>query len=423
MGLFLQEFKKLFRPGYLAIAVICFLFWGFFTSYRFFPEMSSQAHTDSYPEDIPMDAHYSMELLFKDTLLKEYGPTLEKSELPRLSEQYEHLSSQIRRAAESDEILTKNGGYLSDDFMLNGPTITENGTDDVPQFSESEQEYRNRFINGQLQLPGTDAPVYFVQQLYRLLPQLEKAAQNLSDSETVYTILSTTLVSNLIDCLYPIFLAGMCSLFLIVPYAILENQRGTVSLLYSSRRGMRIEHLRLWSIAVCALMFLAVGLFFSAVMFGSWDVERYYDSLINGVMMEIKFNALYDNFGREPDAQLLQQSAYSGMTFLQLYINLCAALVPAIISIVLITGTILSHMRNIIASFTAAVPFAILGYTFFTRYVEKAINNTPGYIISGNSHWYLFYCRNEVWVTAIALLGIACTGIGLHLYITRKRTL
>lgn len=421
MRLFLQEFKKFFRPGYLAVAVICFLFWGFFTSYRFFPAMISQAHTDSYPEDIPIDAHYSMELLFKDALLEEYGPTLEKSELPRLREQYEQLGSQIRRAAESDEILMKNGGYLEDDFTLSGLVITENGNDDMPQFSESEQEYRHRFTNGQLQLPGTDAPVYFVQRLYDMLPQLEKAAQNLSDNETVYTILSTTLVSNLIDCLYPIFLAGMCSLFLIVPYAILENQRGTVSLLYSSRRGRRIEHLRLWSIAACALMFLAVGIFFSAIMFGSWDVERYYSSSIDSVMMEIKFNALYDNFGREPDVQLLQQSAYSGMTFLQLYINLCAALVPAIISLVLITGTILSHIRNIVTAFTVAVPFAILGYAFFTRYVEKAINNTPGYIISGNSHWYLFYCRNEVWNTVSVLVLIALVSVIIFLHQSKKR--
>lgn len=421
MRLFLQEFKKLFRPGYLAVAVICFLFWGFFTSYRFFPAMSSQAHTDSYPEDIPMDAYYSMELLFKDALLKEYGPTIEKSELPRLREQYEHLSSQIRRAAESDKILIKNESYLTDDFMLCTPAIPENGTSDRSQLSESEQEYHDRFLNGQLQFPGTDAPVYFVQQLYRLLPQLEKAAKNLSDSETVYTILSTTLVSNLIDCLYPIFLAGMCSLFLIVPYAILENQRGTVSLLYSSRYGRKTEHFRLWSIAACALMFLAVGIFFSAIMFGSWDVERYYSSSIDSVMMEIKFNALYDNFGREPDVQLLQQSAYSGMTFLQLYINLCAALVPAIISLVLITGTILSHIRNIVTAFTVAVPFAILGYAFFTRYVEKAINNTPGYIISGNSHWYLFYCRNEVWNTVSVLVLIALVSVIIFLHQSKKR--
>lgn len=424
MRLFIQEMKKMFRPGYLAVAVICFLFWGFFTSYRFFPAMISQAHTDSYPEDIPIDAHYSMELLFKDALLEEYGPTLEKSELPRLREQYEQLGSQIRRAAESDEILMKNGGYLEDDFTLSGLVITENGNDDMPQFSESEQEYRHRFTNGQLQLPGTDAPVYFVQRLYDMLPQLENAAQNLSDNETVYTILSTTLVSNLVDCLYPVFLAGMCSLFLIVPYAILENQRGTVSLLYSSRRGRRIEHLRLWSIAACALMFLAVGIFFSAIMFGSWDVERYYSSSIDSVMLEIKAPALYNNFEQvglqSSSMQVLQQSAYSGITFLQLYINLCAALVLAIISIILITGTILSHMRNIIAAFTAAVPFAILGYAFFSRYVEKAINNTP---MISNNHWYLFCCRNEVWITVIALLGIASIGIGLHLYITRKRTL
>lgn len=169
---------------------------------------------------------------------------------------------------------------------------------------------------------------------------------------------------------------------------------------------------------------LAVGIFFSAIMFGSWDVERYYSSSIDSVMMEIKAPALYNNFEQvglqSSSMQVLQQSAYSGITFLQLYINLCAALVLAIISIVLITGTILSHMRNIIAAFTAAVPFTILGYAFFSRYVEKAINNTP---MISNNHWYLFCCRNEVWITVIALLGIACTGIGLHLYITRKRTL
>lgn len=430
MRLLIQEFKKIFRPGYLAVAIAFFLFWGFLQSYESFTQLSSQAHTDSYPEDIPIDAHYSMDLLFTDALLEAYGPTIEKSELPRLREQYERLSSQIRRAAESDKILLKDGSYLSDDFMIvqTTPVLedpTGNPTGNTPQLPDSEQEYHDRFINGQLQLPGTDAPVYFAQRLYHTLPVWENAAQNLSDHETVYTVLSTTLVSNLITCLYPIILAGLCSLFLIVPYGILENQRGTTPLLYTSKRGRKIERLRLWNIAACALLFLAVGIFFSAIMFGSWDVERYYDSSIDSVMMEIKFPGLYDDLRLAStwpfSMEIFQQSAYSGMTFLQLYIGLCAALVLAILAIVLIAGTLISHMRNIIAAFLAAVPFAILGYVFFNRYVESAIGYVTNYYLGGGNPWYSFFCRNEVWITvSVLVLAALISGI-IFLHQSKKR--
>lgn len=429
MRILLQELKKLFRPGYLAVAIVFFLFWGFFLSYDSFTQSSSQAHTDSYPDDIPIDSHYSMELLFTDALLEAYGPTIEKSELPRLREQYERLGSQIRRAAESDKILLKNGSYLTNDFMITQttPAPLEDSTGNTPQLPDSEQEYHYRFINGQLQLPGTDAPVYFVQRLYHTLPVWENAAQNLSDHETVYNILSTTLVSNLVACLYPIILAGLCSLFLIVPYGILENQRGTASLLYASKRGRKIERLRLWNIAACALLFLAVGIFFSAIMFGSWDVERYYDSSIDSVMMEIKFPGLYDDLGlantRPFSMEILQQSAYSGMTFLQLYTGLCAALVLAILAIVLIAGTLISHMRNIIAAFLAAVPFAILGYVFFNRYVESAIGYAANYHMGGGNPWYSFCCRNEVWITVSVLVLAALINGILFLHQSKKREL
>lgn len=359
-----------------------------------------------------------MELLFTDALLEEYSPTIEKSELPCLHEQYEHLGSQIRRAAGSDKILLKSGSYLTDDFMIcqASPAPLEDSTGNTPQLPEPEQDYHQRFLNGQLQLPGTDAPVYFVQRLYHMLAVWENAAQNLSDHQTVYTILSTTLVSNLITCLYPIILAGLCSLFLIVPYGILENQRGTASLLYTSKRGRKIERLRLWSIAACALLFLAVGILFSAIMFSSWDVERYYDSSIDSVMMEIKFPGLHDDLGlantRPYSMEILQQSAYSGMTFLQLYTSLCAALVLAVLAIVLIAGTLISHMRNIIAVFLAAVPFAILGYVFFNRYVESAIGYASNYYMGGGNPWYSFCCRNEVWIT-VSILVLAALICGI----------
>lgn len=387
-------------------------------SYDSFTQSSSQAHTDSYPDDIPIDSHYPMELLFTDALLEEYSPTIEKSELPCLHEQYEHLGSQIRRAAGSDKILLKSGSYLTDDFMIcqASPAPLEDSTGNTPQLPEPEQDYHQRFLNGQLQLPGTDAPVYFVQRLYHMLAVWENAAQNLSDHQTVYTILSTTLVSNLITCLYPIILAGLCSLFLIVPYGILENQRGTASLLYTSKRGRKIERLRLWSIAACALLFLAVGILFSAIMFSSWDVERYYDSSIDSVMMEIKFPGLHDDLGlantRPYSMEILQQSAYSGMTFLQLYTSLCAALVLAVLAIVLIAGTLISHMRNIIAVFLAAVPFAILGYVFFNRYVESAIGYASNYYMGGGNPWYSFCCRNEVWIT-VSILVLAALICGI----------
>lgn len=424
MRLLLQELKKLFRPQYLVAAVVL-IFLGCFTSYIGFGSMRIQAHTDIYPQEIPMDSNYSMELLFKDTLLKKYGPTIEKSELPLLRAQYERLGEQVRRAVESDEILSRCGGHLMENFELAMPLQTSEGEGAAtPAWSDADQAYILRYINGQLQFPGTDAPVYFVQHLYHLLPELETDAQNISEEDTVYTVMSTTLLDNLVECLHPVLLSGLCSLFLIVPYGILENRRGTAPILYASRYGRRTDRFRLLAIAVCVLLFLAMGLLHSALIFDSWDVDCYYGATIDSAMMEIKNSTLYSHF-EWSDVQLhgmrlIKQTAYSGITFLQLYIQLCSALVLAFLALALILSTVVSSMRNIFSASITALPVAVLGYLFFNRYVSSAIGFPSNFFMSSSSPWFLFCCRGEVWITVIALLLIACTSVGIRLHTIRK---
>ncbi len=421
------------RAQYLAIAGAFLLVFGYLLFFRDFGILYTRTHTESYPQEIPLDPEtkYSMELLFQDALLEQYGSAIEAYELPDFRSRYEHLKEQIIRAAEEDEVLRRTGtrlevstfpdertGELREGLHFvtyQTPPLEVEGATGSPQpfQSDADYEYCLRCIGGEMQFPGTDAPVYFLFAMQDMLPDLETAAQEAeSDGDVLYTVMSSTLIRDLPTCLIPILLTAMAALFLIVPYGILENQRGTYPILYASRAGRRTERRRLAAMAACALGMVALGTALSAAMFASWGVERYYDVPIDGAMASV----------RQLDTALPTAATahgYTGMTYLGLYLRLCVLLGAGGTILALLAGLIASRMRNIITASLAALPAALLMILFYDRYAAAAF--LPAYLNGLLSPWYIFLFDGEPWAVLALLAVLLIAAVTTHLLCTRRR--
>lgn len=434
MRLFFQELKKMRRAQYLAIAGAFLLVFGYLLFFRDFGSLYTQTHTESYPEEIPLNLDkYAMELLFQDSLLEQYGSAIEAYELPGFRDRYEQLEEQIIRAAEEDEVLRRTDTRLEVILVPDERTgelreklhfityqtppleVEEEGVTGSPQpvRSEAEQDYLFRCYNGQMQLPGTDAPVYFLFAMQDMLPGLEDAAQDAeADGDVLYTVMSSTLIRDLSTCLIPILLTAMAALFLIVPYGILENQRGTYPLLYASRAGRRTEQRRLAAMAACALGLIALGVALSAAMFASWGVERYYDAPIDGAMASVR---------QLETALPIAGTAhgYTGMTYLGLYLRLCVLLGAGGTILALLAGLIASRMRNIITASLAALPSALLMILFYDRYASAAF--LEAYQNGLLKPWHSFLFDGEPWAVLGLLTVILIAAVTIHLLCARRR--
>lgn len=435
MELFLQELKKMRRAQYLAIAGVFLLVFGYLLFFRDFGILYTRTHTESYPQEIPLDPEtkYSMELLFQDSLLEQYGSAIETYELPGFRDRYERLKEQIIRAAEEDEVFRRTGTRLEvipvpdertgemreelhfSTYQAPPLEVEEEGVTGSPQpvRSDADEEYCLRCVNGQMQFPGTDAPVYFLFAMQDMLPGLEDAAQDAaSDGDVLYTVMSSTLIRDLWTCLIPILLTALAALFLIVPYGILENQRGTYPLLYASRAGRRTEQRRLATMAACALGLIALGVALSAAMFASWGVERYYDAPIDGAMASVR---------QLETALPIAGTAhgYTGMSYLGLYLRLCVLLGAGGTILALLAGLIASRMRNIITALLAALPVALLMILFYDRYASAAF--LEAYQNGLLKPWHSFLFDGEPWAVLALLAVILIAAITVHLLCARRR--
>lgn len=392
MSVFAQELKKLFRLR-LSIAY-CLAFTGLLivltvSNYASFiyPITHQPVPQPNVPESVTY-ALGSSELLFTDMLLKEYGTTIEKSDLPRFREQTEQFCNQLRKAVQRDSQLQDAHMVLDDNWHIQHAPEPETNKGDISHTSDY-TSYVGSYISGDIQLIGTDYPVAFAGMMQELLQTLEEAAN--TESTVLYRVsIPSSLTSEIANLLMPVLYTALCGLALLIPYAILENRSHTPQVLCTSRIGRKIYYYRIGALGTGACTITAIGIVCSVILLNLMDIERYYP---------LAASTNDEAF-----------SAYTGSTFLGLFIQLALFTGIACLISTLIAVLIASHLHNIVTAFACALlPFFLLCGCYLFYVVLP---------ITGERDHFLF--AGEPWAVLAGMTLLLTAAVAAHLIHMRR---
>lgn len=392
MAVFAQELKKLFRLR-LSIAY-CLAFTGLLivltvSNYASFiyPITHQPAPQPNVPESITY-ARGSSELLFTDMLLKEYGTAIEKSDLPRFREQTEQFCNQLRKAVQMDSQLQDAHMVLDDNWRIQSSPEPETDKGDLSHTFDY-TPYVWSCISGDIQLTGTDYPVAFAGMMQELLQTLEEAAN--TESTVLYRVsIPSSLTSEIANLLMPVLYTALCGLAILIPYAILENRSHTPQVLCTSRIGRKIEYYRLGALGAGACTITAIGIVCSVILLNLMDIERYYP---------LAASTNDEAF-----------SAYTGSTFLGLFIQLALFTGIACLISTLIAVLIASRLHNIVTAFACALlPFFLLCGCYLFYVVLPIIGERDHFLFAG-----------EPWAVLAGLALLLTAAVAAHLIHIRR---
>lgn len=371
MAVFVQELKKLFRPRLMVIALVLWLALSFVLSFQDYGTLYKTMHTENYPAHYSFidSSAYSLNLQFTDMLQEEYGPSIEQEELPGMQAQLNRMTQQILDAAARDEVFQRYHITVNPDLTCNVPGYssppitdeTDTSSGFAPYQSEEDYYYVGGFLSGRLRFDSMDEPVYFAQALRDLIPLLtEKAA--LTGEDSLYYVMSDTLLYHLSELLFPVCAAAIAGLIcLIPPYAILENKSRTPQLLYSTKTGRRILGYRFGAVTAGSLLCAGVGVLTFAILLIPLDLEPYYHTPIRDVL----------------SPQLNPPGTFArDITYLELLIFLCIFLALAGLIITLLTTLAVFHQRNIVTAMITTIPGIVLEFALALHYTSGVFSGT-----------------------------------------------
>lgn len=402
MKIFFQELKKMRKPQYLiASMMIITLLCGFFP-FLYFGDELKITHPDQSILEERKNAVPAMELQFNDMLLEKYGTAIELEELPLVQEQAAVLQNQLEDAIAKDPILQENHIENLDVLlaMNNSGIAFFGGYDEDPTIDA----YIERWVEGTQKLPGTDYPVFFATELQNLVSLLETAAEE-DSSRPLYYVMDSSFARRIPEAVIPILFAALCSVIVLVPYGITENNRRTGQLLCSTRTGRKIDRYRLGAVVACAMCFALLGTLLSVVKFTGWDLQRYYSCVINDAMLSDPSERFFYLAEILPQAQ---------MTFLGTYIMLVVFTFISSTLCAVLAGLIAFYLRNIITSYIAALAPVAIALLLFFRFVGE-----PFGLVHISSQ--MVYRFDGIWIALAALAVVFIAAAAAHFIFNRRR--
>lgn len=319
----------------------------------------SKFHTENYPDQISVESnHYSVELKFKDTLLKKYGGTIDVNELSLIKEELEKFKTQVYEAERNDEVLIR-AGYNAEAGYFEGNA----------DLSQEDRQQVLDVINGFYQYEGTDYPVYFLKGFQEIVDYMDTAGKY--GKIQIYHVLSDTVVNGISQNLHLVIFAVIASLFIIVPFMVNENKNQTVIFEYSSKVGRKSYINKIAAVIISQFITVGTGAFMTTALFFLWNVSRYYnckiDTLIftlNTFPADIVHSELWN----------VSSKLYSGLTFLEFYILLLSGITLCGVMVLLLTAIISYHFDNIFVPFSIGILLLSQIALFYERYVFIGLN-------------------------------------------------
>ena len=288
MEIILMELKKIFRPLRLLLLVALLGYFCFAVS-KSQRKAVSLTDTESYPEQITVydttKGVCSIDLLFQDYLLENYGKTLTSADSSQLISEREELLAQITAASAQDPILLRNGMVFDperEEFVTWVPSEPDDDSISTGKGNLPEEDftYTVSCANGEMQLPGTDHPIAFLSQYKTVIDWIE--------AKGVYHVMSYDLIGMLEDNFLIVIVFSCGALLLTVPYGVLEAKSRTEGLSAATKTGRAHYAKKLAAAALASAFVILAGIILAVLAFSKWNVSRFYSCGI-GDAMELRW--------------------------------------------------------------------------------------------------------------------------------------
>ena len=282
MRIILWEWKKLFRPIPILLCLGVFILLSLDVPEKYL-HGKQLLDTKNYPESFTIYDDYSIDILFHDFLLENYGTPIGLEHLENLTQLRNTLLDQVDVAAQKDEVLIRTNTLFKREglyFYSTSPgSSAEYPENDI---SEEDQIYIWSCVNGQMKLAGTDYPVGFLPRLDTVIAALQTGdLYHVLSSDLVYPVMSYN-----IDLLQSFIFSTWV---LVIFYGISEAKSRTELLAFSTKNGRKMYPQKVFATSAACFLIIVAGMLCTASLFKSMGVIPYWDSLLNSLFLPDMF--------------------------------------------------------------------------------------------------------------------------------------
>lgn len=391
MKILLLELKKFFRLRNVVIALaVLVLLWNVLNASGSHKAAVISTHVDDYPGRITVnDYDYSIRMLFEEYLLETYGNAITEAQLDELVDKRETLIEQVAAAAAVDEVLLRTQTTFRPDPYGNGVEFTTTLSPEGVSISDEDQLYLWNCTNGQMHFPGTDHPVYFIDGFKDVIELIQEHGE--------YHVLPRDILLNVRINQMPIVYFIIAALLLVIPYGVSESRSRTEQLAFSTKAGRKTYLCKVLAAGIGSFIVIGIGVIVVSAMFSQWEVQRYYDSLIDSAMAVFKWTDPY-----QVPIDLAKQ--YGGVSLLTFYVVMCMVFLLAGTGLTVVAAVVSLAVRNAVTGIAASIPVIAAVIVFFIRYVYLALDYSSHSLIS---RWEHCACAGLILVLSTCIAGLS----------------
>ncbi len=285
MRVIFQEMKKIIRPLPLALCLVL-LVWISFGVLRNYTQAEQLLSTERYPDQFTIYDNYSVDILFHDFLLAEYGNSVSTDHLDELLHQRAEWLEQIDAAAQKDEVLSRTDTFFSKESSEFYSTVDPAGNAGTA-ISEQDQIYVWSCINGQMQLDGTDCPIGFLKKMDAVILTLQ--------SGKPYQVLPSDIFPVMRKNINIIIGFVVASWVFVIPYGVAEARSDTQMLAFTTKQGRKSYIKKTASVSFLCVLIIGTGVLIAASLFSLLGADRYYGSHAASALQQMNLSVAGDD--------------------------------------------------------------------------------------------------------------------------------
>lgn len=348
MRILFQETKKIIRPLPVVLCLITLLLFCLSVPKNYL-QAKQLLNTEEYPDKFTIYDNYSVDILFHDFLLIEYGTSVSIDNIDDLIGKRTELLEQIDAAAHKDEVLLRTGTLFNREtaefYAIIAPMENNSHT-----ISEEDQIYEWSCINGQMKLDGTDYPIGF-------LRKMDAVIQTLKAGES-YQVLPADIFPVMRQCISIIIGFIVASWVLVIPYGVTEARSGTLLIAFSTKHGRRSYIGKMSAALLLSTFIIGIGVFTSALLFSSIGANRYYDSGIISALQEIN----------------LDVTGLAQIKLIELYAFLLGMTTAVGLSVVIIITNVSLNSKHAVSAIACSLPVIVAFAAWYIAYTRVALD-------------------------------------------------
>lgn len=285
MKIIFLEMKKIIRPLPLILCLVLLVLTSFGVL-RNEVQAEQLLNTEKYPDQFTLYDHYSVDILFHDFLLAEYGNCVSTDHLDDLLHQRTEWLEQIDSAAQKDEVLLRTGTMFDKESAEFYGTVDPMG-DAGSAISEQDQIYVWSCINGQMRLDGTDCPIGFLKKMDAVILTLRSGKQ--------YEVLPSDIFPVMAKNISMIIGFVIAAWIFVIPYGVTEARSGTQTLAFTTKQGRRSYTKKMVAVSFICALIIGAGVLVVASSFSLLGADRYYGSHVTSALQNMNLTIASDD--------------------------------------------------------------------------------------------------------------------------------